>query len=46
MIGMSQFALGGIATATAGLSGENSTVALAIVSAVSGLFIIEGVVGV
>ena len=35
MIGMSQFALGGIATATAGLSGENSTVALAIVSAVS-----------
>jgi drug resistance transporter, bcr/cflA subfamily len=37
MIGMSQFALGGIATATAGLSGENSTVALAIVSAVSAL---------
>ena len=35
MIGMSQFALGGIATATAGLSGENSTVALVIVSAVS-----------
>ena len=35
MIGMSQFALGGIATATAGLSGENSTVALAIVTAVS-----------